>query len=163
MIRILNECQTRFGIDDLDLWREAGLSLDKNGGFSFSGIGSPSSNEGAGKSSQHGVNSRDKVGNGMPEAENALRKDIISNALVWLSSQLCNFIAAGGRFALIPAGGRSEFLQVDELGEYGKSQKPLLEKRKGFAREVVVWFDGSPKRFQPTTRIRSRNVTIDFK
>ena len=87
---------------------------------------------------------------------------MISNALVCLSSRLCNFIAAGGRFALIPAGGRSESLQVHELGEYGKSQKPMLEKWKGFAREVVVWFDGSPKRSQPTTRIKSRSVTIDF-
>lgn len=58
---------------------------------------------------------------------------MISNALVWLSSRLTNFIAAGEGFAPIPAGDRSESLQEEEPGEYGKSQKSLLEKWKSLA------------------------------
>ena len=101
---------------------------------------------------------------GMSEAGNTIREDMISNALVWLSSRLCNFIAAGEGFAPIPAGDRSESLQEDELGEYGKSQKSLLEKWKRLAHEFEVWFLGLPKTFQPTTRIKSsRNLAIDPK
>ncbi len=100
----------------------------------------------------------------MPEAENSMKEDMISNALVWLLSRLCNFIAAGEGFAPIPAGDRSESLQEDELGEYGKSQKSLLEKWKGLAHEFEVWFHRLPATFQPTTRIKSsRNLAIDPK
>lgn len=64
--------------------------------------------------------------------EDSVKEDMISNALVWLSSRLCNFIAAGEGFAPIP-GDRSESLQEEEPGEYGKSQKSLLEKWKSLA------------------------------
>ena len=105
-----------------------------------------------------------KMKSGMSEAENTMKEDMISNTLVWLSSRLCNFIAAGEGFAPIPAGDRSESLQEDELGEYGKSQKSLLEKWNGLALEFEVWFEGLPAMFQPTTRIKSsRNLTIDPK
>lgn len=88
---------------------------------------------------------------------------MISNALVWLSSRLCNFIAAGEGFAPVPAGDRSES-QEEELGEYGKSQKALLEKWKSLAREIEVWFERLPATFQPTTRIKSsRNMTFDLR
>ena len=100
----------------------------------------------------------------MPGIEDALQEDMISNALVWLSSRLCNFIAAGEGFAPIPAGDRSESLQEDELGLYGKSQKSLLEKWNGFAREIEVWFKGLPATFWPTTRVKSsRNQTNDLR
>ena len=105
----------------------------------------------------------DKGQSGMPEAESIIKEDMISNALVWLSSRLCNFIAAGEGFSPIPAGDRSESLHQDELGEYGKSQKSLLEKWKRFAREFEVWFEGLPATFQPTTRvISSRNMTVNL-
>lgn len=87
----------------------------------------------------------------MPEAKSTIKEDMISNALVWLSFQLCNFIAPREGFAPIPAGDRSEQLQKDEMGEYEKSQKSLLEKWKGFAREFEVWFEGLPATFQPAT------------
>ena len=89
----------------------------------------------------------DQTQSGMPGIENTMQEDMISNALVWLSSRLCNFIAAGEGFAPIPAGDRSESLQEDELGLYGKSQKSLLEKWNGFAREFEVWFQGLPATF----------------
>lgn len=88
---------------------------------------------------------------------------MIPNALVWLSSRLGNFIAAGEGFAPILAGDRSELLQEDELGEYGMSQKSQFEKWKSFALELEVFFEGLPATFQPTTRIKSSwNMTIDL-
>ena len=100
----------------------------------------------------------------MPGIEHAMQEDMISNALIWLSSRLCNFIAAGEGFAQIPAGDRSGSLQEDELGLYGKSQKSLLEKWNGFAREFEVWFKGLPATFWPTTRvISSRNQTNNLR
>lgn len=83
---------------------------------------------------------------GTPEADNNMKEDLISNALDWSSSQLCNLIAAGEGFASISAGHRSESLQKVELGEYGKSQKSLLEKWKGFAREIEVCLEGLRQR-----------------
>lgn len=99
---------------------------------------------------------------GVREAGNTIKGVMIPNALVWLSSRLCNFIAAGEGFAPVSAGDKSEVLQEDELGEYGKSQKSQLDRWRGFAREIEVWFEGLPSTFQPTTRIKSsRNVVID--
>ena len=97
----------------------------------------------------------DQTQSRMPGIENTMQEDKISNALVWLSSRLCNFIAAGEGFAPIPAGDRSESLQEDELGLYGKSQKSLLEKWNRFAHEFEVWFEALPATFWPTTRVKS--------
>ena len=128
---VMNECQTRLDTDNLDLWREAGLPIDKDGYILFSGIdldlGPPS--ERARKSSGHGFFTSSKVSG----AKISVKEDMISNALIWLSSRLTNFIAAGEGFAPIPAGDRSESLQEEEPGEYGKSQKSLLEKWKSLA------------------------------
>lgn len=136
---VINECQTRLNTNNLDLWREAGLSIDKNSCILFPGIG-------------------------MPKVENTIKDNMIPNALVWLSSRLGNFIAAGEGFAPILAGDRSELLQEDELGEYGMSQKSQLEKWKSFARELEVFFEGLPATFQPTTRTKSSwNMTTDLK
>ena len=146
----MNECQTRLDTDDLDLWRQAGLSIDENGLTLFPSIGPDSRNlqgEGTGNSPGHRSTTNDQTQSGMPGIENTMQEDMISNALVWLSSRLCNFIAAGEGFAPIPAGDRSESLQEDELGLYGKSQKSLLQKWNGFAREFGVWFQGLPATF----------------
>ena len=65
---------------------------------------------------------------GIPEIEQVMKEDMMSNALVYLLSWLCDFIAAGDGFVPIPAGDRSESLQEDELGLFGKSQKSLYSK-----------------------------------
>ena len=66
----------------------------------------------------------------IPEIEHVMKEDMISNALVYLLSWLCDFTAAGDGFVPvpIPAGDRSESLQEDELGLFGKSQKSLYSK-----------------------------------
>jgi len=55
-----------------------------------------------------------------------MKEDMLSNALVWLSSQLCNFIAAREWFNPVLVGDRSETPREDEPGEFGKSHTSLL-------------------------------------
>ena len=81
---------------------------------------------------------------------------MISNALVWLSSRLCNFIAVGEGFNPVPAGDRSEVPQEDELGKIGRSQKSLLETWNGIWRMFDVWFESLPTTFEPSARIKSK-------
>ena len=85
-----------------------------------------------------------------------MKEDMISNALVWLSSRLCNFIAAGEGFNPVPAGDRLETPQDDEPGDVGKSQKSLLDRWKSFRNEFDVWFEGLPSTFKPSARIKSK-------
>lgn len=92
---------------------------------------------------------------GLPES-GVMKEDMISNALVWLSSRICNYIAAGEGFNPVPAGDRTETLREDEPGEFGKSQKSLLEKWNGLQHEISVWFDGLPATFKPSARTKSK-------
>ena len=86
-----------------------------------------------------------------------MKEDMISNALVWLSSRLCNFIAAGEGFNPVPAGDRSEVPREDELGDLGRSQKSQLETWNSIWHMFDVWFEGLPATFEPTARIKSKN------
>ena len=136
----MNEGQTRLDTDDLDLWRQAGLSGDENGLILSPGTGPDSRNlqgEGTGNSLGYRSITSDHTQSGMLGIENIMQEDMISNALVWLSSRLCNFIATGEGFVSIPAGDRSESLQEDGLRLCGKSQKSLLEKWNRLAREQL--------------------------
>ena len=135
---VINECQTRLNTNDLQLWREAGLLLGEDG------LVSPSNASKCGLS-----------------ADKEMKEDMISNALVWLSSRLCNFIAAGEGFTPVPAGDRSETPQDVEPGEFGISQKSLLERWKALRREFDVWFQGLPSTFKPSARIKS-NIQRPF-
>ena len=85
---------------------------------------------------------------------------MISNALIWLSSRLCNYIAAGEGFNPVPAGDRSETID-DVLGETGKSQKSLLQKWTSLWHQFDVWFGGLPTTFKPSARIKS-NINRPF-
>jgi len=85
-----------------------------------------------------------------------MKEDMISNALIWLSSRICNYIAAGEGFNPVPAGDRTEAPLEDEPGEVGKSQKSLLGKWKGFQHELGVWFVGLPATFKSSARIKSK-------
>ena len=84
-----------------------------------------------------------------------MREDMISNALIYLSSRLCNYIAAGEGFNPVPAGDRSEVTQEDEPGEFGKSQKSLLHRWTTIWHEFDVWFNSLPSTFKPSARIKS--------
>ena len=85
-----------------------------------------------------------------------MKEDMISNALVWLSSRLCNFIAAGEGFNPVPAGDYSEAPQEDELGDLGRSQKSQLQKWNSIWRMFDVWLEGLPATFEPSARIKSK-------
>ena len=83
--------------------------------------------------------------------------DMISNALVWLSCKLCNFIAEGEALNPIPVGDRSETShQRQRPGEYGKSQSALLEKWNSLRQQFQIWFNGLPDTFEPTSRYKPR-------
>ena len=85
-----------------------------------------------------------------------MKEDMISNALIWLSSRLCNFIAAGEGFNPVPAGDYSEVPREDELGDLGRSQKSQLQKWNSLWRMFDVWLEGLPATFEPSTRIKSK-------
>ena len=85
-----------------------------------------------------------------------MREDMISNALIWLASRLCNFIAAGEGFNPVPAGDRIESSMNDEPGFIGRSQKTLLEQWQSLRNQFEVWHNGLPITFQPSSRIKSK-------
>lgn len=62
--------------------------------------------------------------------------DMISNALIWLTMKLINFIAAGDEFP-------------HELG-LGIRQKQLLDYWEGLEKQLDVWLEGLPDSFRPT-------------
>ena len=130
---VINECQTRLDTENLQLWREAGLLLDVNG---------------------HVLPSNTAASD-LPD-NRVMKEDMISNALVWLSSRLCNFIAAGEGFNPVPAGDRSEAPREDELGDFGRSQKSQLETWNAIWRMFDVWFEGLPATFEPRARSKRK-------
>ena len=82
--KVINECQTRLDTDNLDLWREAGLPIDKDGYILISGIdldSGPLPSERARKSPGLRLSTSSKVSG----AKSSVKEDIISNALIWLS------------------------------------------------------------------------------
>ena len=130
MLVVINECQTRLDTDDLDLWREAGLSIDAEGFINLN---------------QKTSESADNDG--------VMREDMVCNALVWLISKLINYIAAGEMFTPIPAGHREENTQSDEPLSVGISQQALLERWERIDSEIIAWHSGLPDTFKPCARI----------
>lgn len=65
--------------------------------------------------------------------------DMISNALIWLTMKLVNFIAAGDEFP-------------HELG-LGIRQKQLLEYWESLERQLNAWYEGLPESFRPTSTV----------
>ena len=90
-----------------------------------------------------------------------MKEDMIANALIWLASRLCNYIAAGECFNPPPAGDRTESPRGAEPGDIGTSQKKLLEKWTSIQRQFDVWYRGLPKSFKPSARIKS-NLSRPF-
>ena len=129
-VPVINECQTRLDTDDLDLWREAGLSIDHEG---F-------------------IVSRNNNST-LPEENGVMREDMTCNALVWLISRLTNYIAAGETFTPIPAGHREENSEVDEPITIAIPQQTLLERWDRIDMELKVWHSGLPETFSPCARI----------
>ena len=136
---VINECQTRLDTENVQLWREAGLLLSDDG---F-------------------VLPSNTAESGLPE-HGIMKEDLISNALIWLSSRLCNYIAAGEGFNPVPAGDRTENPLDDVPGDIGKSQKSLLQKWTSIWDQFDVWYAGLPATFRPSARIKS-NISRPFR
>ena len=81
--------------------------------------------------------------------------DMVSNALVWLTSRLNNYLAAGESFNPVPAGDRSEKVQTQKHADIGISQQELLERWTGLLRQFDVWSNGLSDAFKPCARIEA--------
>ena len=86
-------------------------------------------------------------------AGETMGEDMISNALVWLSSRICNYLATGESFNATPAGDRSMTPRA-EIGTIGETQKSLLERWHALYQELDIWYNGLPITFRPSARIR---------
>ena len=129
-LKVINDCQTRLDTDDLELWREAGLSIDNKGFIMSSNFDSD--------------HAKDNI---------VMREDMICNALIWLTSRLINYIAAGETFNPIPAGHREQSLPDDESITIGISQQMLLERWDRIDKELTTWYSGLPETFRPCIKI----------
>lgn len=133
-VPVINECQTRLDPENLQMWKDAGLLLDDAGNVL------PSNN----------------TDNGYPESDGLMKEDMISNALVWLMSKLVNYIAAGDGFSPIPAGHRSDKVQVEKTCHIGVSQQTLLERWREIQNQIDIWFNGLPATFKACARVKPR-------
>ncbi|MCJ1271014.1 hypothetical protein MMC22_010913 [Lobaria immixta] len=122
----INECQTRLDTEDIQMWREAGLSIDDDGFVLRC--------------------------NTIANKEMVMEADMICNALIWIMSKLVNFIAAGEGFQPVP-GYRPFMEQDDEPLKIGVSQQKLLERWTDIKHLLKTWFDGLPDIFRPCARI----------
>lgn len=110
----INNTSTRLDTGDIPMWKSAGLKLTGDGRFLC-----PSNPE-------------------HPDyaAENAMKDDIISNALIWILMKLVNFMAVGDGTPC-PWG-------------LGVRQHNLLEQWNELDRELRMWYEGLPDSFKPT-------------
>ena len=72
---------------------------------------------------------------------------MLSNAFVWLSAKLSNFIAAGETLPVRPLS------ESEESSPIGLSQHSLLKRWERLKLELQVWHDGLPDSFTPCARI----------
>ena len=113
------------------MWRDAGLQLTEQGDVV------PSDR------SRHSVFEGETMG-----------EDMFSNALVWLSSRICNYLASGEVFEPTPAGDKTEVPRM-EVGLVGESQVSLLQRWGALETALEIWHDGLPATFQPSARIKT--------
>ncbi|KAL2784975.1 hypothetical protein BJX66DRAFT_315838 [Aspergillus keveii] len=109
----INGTRTRLNTEDLALWTEAGLQVDSIG------FVRPSKTNAGGYS-----------------GEDPMKEDIISNALVWITSKIVNFINAGSN-----------------AGSLGLHKQVSLERWYRLEAEIDVWYNGLPDSFHPCARI----------
>ena len=87
---------------------------------------------------------------------------MFANALVWLSSKICNFIAVGEAAEPVPPGDRTETSHLEQFpGKYAKSQAYLLEKWHRLDHELDVWFEGLPSSFMASARMKPREAIFE--
>ena len=91
-----------------------------------------------------------------------MQECMFANALVWLSSKICNFIAGGENSDPVPPGDRSETRQFEKQpGKYAKSQAFLLKNWRRLHHELEVWFERLPASFSPSARMKPREAIFE--
>lgn len=124
---VINETTTRLDPEDVNLWRTAGLALDR------AGFVNPSN-----------VPEYDRAENGEP-----MREDMISNALIWLLSKLVNFLVSSGPTR------RTSDIQSYRGDQQRPSNNNSVESWMRLQEEIEVWYNGLPETFQPSAEIQS--------
>ena len=121
----INNTSTRLDTADLTMWRSVGLKITSEGYVCPSNPLHPDF-----------------------RSENAMPEDGVSNAFIWLSAKLVNFIAAGDGLpeAMSPLG-------------LGVRQRELLEYWEGLDAQFTAWYDGLPDSFGATA-VRVSDVEL---
>ncbi|KAL2867132.1 uncharacterized protein BJX67DRAFT_104863 [Aspergillus lucknowensis] len=114
----INKSRTRLDTEDLALWTEAGLQVD-NLGF---------------------VRASYTNAAGYP-GDDPMKEDLISNALVWITSKIINFFGAGDN------------PPIGNTGSLGLPRQASLERWYRLEAELDVWYNGLPESFRPCARI----------
>nr|KMM70155.1 hypothetical protein CPAG_06468 [Coccidioides posadasii RMSCC 3488] len=107
----INKCKCRLDTDDLTLWTEAGLLLNDMGYVQ------PSNTSVC-----------------YQEGEDVMMEDMISNALVWLSSKIVNYLATDDSNAR-------------------RTETALMARWQQLRTEVDVWYRGLSDAFKPCARV----------
>ncbi|GAB7358331.1 hypothetical protein MBLNU230_g2403t1 [Neophaeotheca triangularis] len=121
----INHTQTRLDTSDLKMWRGGGLKLTTEGFICPSNPKHPDYHP-----------------------ETAMSDDTISNALIWLTMKLVNFIAAGDEVTSSPS----------PLG-LGVRQRELLTYWEGLDTQLQTWHAGLPDSFHAPARHRPSKET----
>lgn len=130
---VITECQTRLDVNNLDMWRAAGLELDDAGcivpAHEFPLTTTP--------------------------FDNHSREDMLANSLILLLSKMNNYIVVGE--SLYPAGPAHQGKRYEELmsgiDHVGISQQTLLERWRRISGEFDTWHANLPETFRPVKRI----------
>ncbi|KAJ8115603.1 hypothetical protein OPT61_g2777 [Boeremia exigua] len=109
----INKSHTHLDTEDLSLWKEAGLLIDDQGFL---------------------------VPNNLIESD-YFDDGAICNSLIWLTSKLINFMAAGDE---VPDEG---------MGWTGIPQSTLLDYWYHLRKQFQVWYDSLPVTFKPSSRM----------
>ena len=121
MSLVINRKHTLLDPDDIGLWRDAGLQLDEEGLVIPSDRGNP----------------------------NAMREDMISNALVWLLAKIINFLTRKGNAS---AGETNTTTSGSDVSTAGLDVRRLWER---LNMELDVWLGGLPDKFAPCARLKA--------
>jgi len=117
----INNTSTRLDTTDVPMWKSAGLKLTPDGYLSPSNANHPDF-----------------------AIDNAMKDDVISNALIWILMKLVNFMAVGD--------------ETPHPWGLGIRQHNLLEQWNELDRELRMWFEGLPDSFKPTAILPPSSV-----